>query len=94
MTLASRTLCTDIPYMTTGMEDSVRRALELAPASLMALAREAGVSEVLLRHIRSGKRSATPETVEALAAAMDALSGKHTDAAQILRESLSAWRVR
>ena len=80
--------------MTTGMEDSVRRALEIAPGSLLALATEAGVSEVLLRHIRNGRRSATAETVDALATSLETMSRRHADAAKILRDSLLDWRQR
>lgn len=69
-------------------EDAVRRASELAPGSVRALADEAGVSEGLLRFIRDGQRSATPAVVEALAAALERLSERHADAARILRDSL------
>ena len=99
MTLAPQAVRTHDAYMTTGMEDGVCRALEIAPGSLRALAKEAGVSEGLLRHIRDRNQTATPETVEAVAAALERLSHRHRDdadreneAALILRDALSAWR--
>lgn len=72
--------------MTPEMEDAVRRALDDAPASLRAIAREAGVSQALLTMIRSGRRAATAETVEAVATALERLSERHAEAARVLRE--------
>ena len=79
------------PYssdMTPEREDAVRRALKIAPSSMLALAQEAGVSEKLLRLIRDEKRSATPRVVEALAGALERVSDRHGEAARILREVL------
>ena len=66
-------------------EVAVARALRVAPGSLRAVADEAGVSESLLRAIRDGERSATPVTVEVVAAALERLAQRHADAARLLR---------
>lgn len=66
----------------------MRRALELAPVSGLALAKEAGVSARLLRMIRDGERRATPTTTGALLSALERLSGQHEAAAVVLREAL------
>jgi hypothetical protein len=71
------------------MEDAVRRALELAPGSIRALAQEAGISPRLLRMIRDGERTATPRVVAALASACDRMADHSAAAARVLRESLS-----
>ncbi len=71
-------------------ENAVRRALELHPGSLRALAREAGLSHRLLVLIRGGERRATPATVEALAGALERMAGAQAEAARVLRDSLRA----
>ena len=78
-----------IGNMSPEQEDAVRRALELFPGSLRALGREAGVSYRLLGMIRDGQRTATTETVEALADAFERLRDRHDEGARILRESLN-----
>jgi hypothetical protein len=67
----------------------VGEAAVIAPESLRALANEAGVSARLLAMIRDGQRSATPRVVAALADALERLGKRNTDAARVLRESLS-----
>lgn len=74
--------------MTKDAEDAVRHTLKAYPGSIRTLAREAGVSDTLLRLIRDGKRTATQETVEALAGAMERLADRHAEAARILRDAL------
>ena len=74
-------------------EDAVRRALELYPDSIRALAREAGVSYRLLGKIKDGSRSATPATVEALVGALERLRDRHDEAARVLRESFNEEEV-
>lgn len=76
-------------HMTPEREDAVRRALDLAPGSLRALAEEAGVSEALLRAVRDGQRRATQATVEALAGALERLAGRNAQAAATLRDTLT-----
>jgi DNA-binding LacI/PurR family transcriptional regulator len=76
--------------VTTTREDAVRRALELAPISGLALAREAGVSARLLNMIRDGDRSATPRTTKAVLEAVERLGGRHEAAARVLRDALEA----
>lgn len=87
-TLAPSSLRTHIGNMSNEREDAVRRALELFPGSLRALGREAGVSYRLLGMIRDGDRSATPQTVEVLAGALEQLRDRHDEAARVLRNSL------
>ena len=69
-------------------EDAIRRALELFPSSILALAREAGVSGRLLGMIRDGERSATVAVTEAVATAIEGLGARHAEAARILRDAL------
>ena len=66
----------------------MRRAMELFPGSVLALAREAGVSGRLLRMIRAGERSATTSTTRAVADALERLGDRHEKAACILRDAL------
>jgi len=87
--LAPHPLSPHIGYMETTREDAVRKALELNTGSMRALAEEAGVTHGLLRMIRDGERSATPATVEKLAAALERWSERTTEAAHVLRQSLT-----
>lgn len=64
----------------------MRRILEETPGSIRALAREAGVSHVLLTKIRDGERRLTPGTREALAAALERWSERLDSFATELRE--------
>jgi len=68
----------------------MRQALDLAPISVLALATEAGVSARLLGMIQSGERSATVATTKAVADALERLSGRHEEAARVLRDALEA----
>ena len=71
-------------------EDAIRRALELFPYSILALAREAGVSGRLLGMIRDGERSATVAVTEAVATAIERLGARHDEASRILRDALES----
>ena len=71
-------------------EDAIFRALALFPDSILALAREAGISGRLLRMIRDGERPATPEVTEAVASAIERLGARHEEAARILRAALQS----
>lgn len=64
----------------------MRRVLQETPGSIRALAREAGVSHVLLTKIRDGDRRLTPDTREALAAALERWSDSLDSLATELRE--------
>lgn len=75
--------------MTPEREDAVRRALDMASGSLRALADEANVSEGLLRHIRDGRRRATPAVVTAVAEALDRRAARAAEAAALLRATLN-----
>lgn len=59
-----------------GGEAILRRVLEEAPGSIRELAREAGVSHVLLLGIRDGRRRLTPETRDAVAGALRGWAGR------------------
>lgn len=87
--------CLPCPYIADmgEKEDALRRALEMAPDSIRLLAREAGVSDKLLRLIRDGYRTATPRTIEKLAKAMERFAERHTQAAQLLRDSTQDQEV-
>ena len=52
--------------------DTVMTALEHLPGSLNALAKRAGVSQMLLWAILKGQRRVTPEVAAKVAAALDA----------------------
>lgn len=67
----------------------MKRALRLGSGTVRALAREAGVSEGLIRHIRDGRQAATARTVEALAEALERIADRNAQAARVLRESLT-----
>lgn len=56
--------------MSTQLTKKVRAALDGAPCSLRALAREAGVSHVTLVRINGGEREATPVVAKAVADAL------------------------
>jgi hypothetical protein len=70
-------------------EDAVREALKAFPGSIRALAREAGISEKLLRSIRDGERTATTRTLSRIADAMELMGMRQLDAARILRDAIS-----
>ncbi len=73
------------------MTDRTRRvivdALEIAPASLQAIADEAGVSYRTLWGWKSGRRNPLPENLTALAAALERRGGEMTELAQKLRKA-------
>lgn len=52
--------------------DTVMTALKQLPGSLNALAKRAGVSQMLLWAILNGRRNVTPEVAAKLAAALEA----------------------
>jgi hypothetical protein len=87
MMLASISTCPHIAVMGI-QEDAVREALKSFPGSIRALAREAGVSEKLLRSIRDGDRTATTRTVGMIADAMEFMGVRQLDAARILRDAI------
>ena len=57
--------------MSQKVRNALLEALEAAPCSLRALAREAGVSHTALRRIRSGDLGATPAVASKVAAALE-----------------------
>lgn len=65
---------------------ALRRALDAAPASIRALARDAGVSPRLVTMIRDGERRMTRETRDALLRAVSDRADRYGDA----REALEA----
>lgn len=71
---------------------AAKAAVQAAPCSLRALARETGVSHVLLIKIRDGDVRATEEVAKALAAALDRWGQQCQDAADGLRRALKPRR--
>ena len=73
------------------MTDRTRRvivdALEIAPASLQAIADEAGVSYRTLWGWKSGRHNPLPENLAALATALERRGGELTELAQQLRQA-------
>jgi len=56
--------------MTDTLTRAVLAALEAAPCTLRALAREADLSHTVLVHIRAGKRAVTPALARRVAVAL------------------------
>jgi transcriptional regulator with XRE-family HTH domain len=57
--------------MTKTLDGAVRHAIEQAPGSIRALAREAGVSNVMLQGITSGRERATARVALEVAKVLD-----------------------
>jgi hypothetical protein len=53
------------------LDPAVRRAIRNAPCSIRALARETGVSHVMLAGIVTGRERATPRVAREVARALD-----------------------
>lgn len=82
-TLASAPICDhDGNVKETGAV--LRRVLDESPGSIRELAREAGVSHVLLLAVRDGQRRLTPETQEAVVAALRRWAERCEDLAESL----------
>lgn len=64
----------------------IGRVIEEAPGSIRELAREAGVSHVLLITIRDGKARLTPKTRKALATALRRWSERLEGLVELLNE--------
>ena len=60
-------------------------AIDVAPCSLRALARAAGVSHALLQQIKRGDFNATREVAEKVAGALDGWAGRCAGAARKVR---------
>ena len=74
--------------------ERIRRALEVAPCSLRALARKAGVPHSTLVLIRQGKRQPTQAVADALVDALVEWMGQCTEAASIIRTGESPYERR
>ncbi len=66
---------------------ALKRALALAPGSLRAVAREAGVSHAILVMITEGERPATARVLGAVAAALERWGERCARAAAGLRQA-------
>ena len=62
--------------------------MHTVPGSLRELAREAGMSHSLLSQIRNGKRNASTQTLDALAAALGRWSHQCQVGAKTLRQAM------
>ena len=70
------------------LSDAVRDALKGSPASLRALAREAGVPVSTLSRIQSGERDATEAVASAVADALTRWGDSCQDASSRIRKTL------
>ncbi len=64
----------------------LKRALNLGPASVRTLAREAGVSHVLLLKVRNGEARLTPQVARGIVRALRKWSRLYADLADKLEE--------
>ena len=74
------------------LTNTAQAAINAAPCSLRALAKETGVSHVLLIKIRDGNARATQDVSRALAAALDRWAATCGGAAGKLRRALKVRR--
>lgn len=66
------------------LDTVVRQAIRRAPCSIRALAKQAGVSHVLLAEIVAGRRRATPRVAMKVAGALEQWGDRcHKSAAQV-----------
>ena len=71
MTPSGRTHNAYITRVRKNLNDRLREAVEQAPGSVRSLARAAGISPAILRHVSSGLRAATPDVADSVAAALE-----------------------
>ena len=69
-------------------EQTVKIVMGTVPGSLRELAREAGISHSLVSQIRNGKRNASTQTLDALAAALRRWSHQCQVGANRLRQAM------
>ena len=74
--------------------ERISRALEIAPCSLRALARKAGVPHSTLVLIRQGKRQPTRAVAEALVGALLDWVEQCTEAVSVIQTGESAYERR
>lgn len=74
------------PYYSYSMVNTIAlaEAIERTPGSIRELAREAGRSEALLRHVRDGRRRLTGETRAAVVSALRRWADRCEEAAAAL----------
>jgi transcriptional regulator with XRE-family HTH domain len=87
--------------MSKNLTKTVARAIEKAPCSLRALAREAGVAPSTLTRIRTGELEPTVELADRIARALDSLarqareqSGRCARLARTIRQARKKHRKR
>jgi len=85
VTLTPRHVTSQIAKVRERLTQAVLSALERAPSSRRKLAREAGVSDVLLVQLRRGDFQATPAVAEKLAGVLEKWSSECRDAARRIR---------
>ena len=73
----------------TRLEEAFLKALEQAPGSLRAIAREAGVPHSTLVRIKRGQRGATVDMARAVADALGRWSSRCSTAEGLLRDALT-----
>ena len=84
-TLTRQTQASQIAKVREHLTQVVLRAIERAPSSRRRLAREAGVSDVLLVQLRRGDFHATPALAEKLAGVFETWGTECRDAARRIR---------
>ena len=71
------------------LEEALLKALDQAPGSLRAIAREAGVPHSTLVRIKRGERGATVDVAGSVAEALRRWADRCSSAEGLLRDSLS-----
>ena len=83
--MTRRSLPSHIVKVRKNLTREILRAIERAPASARALARQAGVSNVLLSQLKRGDFNATRRVAEKLARALERWGGECLEAARRVR---------
>jgi transcriptional regulator with XRE-family HTH domain len=78
--------------MTDTLTKAVVKAIESAPCSMRALAKEAGLSPAMLTLIKNGKRRATPEVASDIADALAEWADRCKHEASRLRRKIKGGR--
>jgi hypothetical protein len=72
------------------LSNAVAEAVRRTPSSIRRLAREVGVSHVMLLQVRDGERPAPPALAERIATIMEGWGEELADLAHGIREALDA----
>ena len=75
--------------MTDSLTRAVLAALDAAPCSLRALAREAGLSHTILQNVRNGTRAVTPALARRVAKALSGWATRCQQSADRITRTVS-----